>query len=110
MGRTLNLDRSVRASVDDALRSTFKINLCVMQRSALVLLGILALEACKTDRSIAPAVTRLPHSMCTTERPLGSHMPTRVCRSDAQIEADRKQAQETLNQVRKTPGGAASQQ
>lgn len=110
MWRSFNLVRSVRAGVEGLRRRSFHTNPCVMPRNALVLLGILALGACKTDRSPAPSVTRLPHGMCTTERPLGSHMPTRVCRSNAQIEADRKQAQETLNQVRKTPGGAASTQ
>ncbi len=77
---------------------------------AVVLAGLMAFGACATDRSPAPAVTRLPAGMCTSEKPLGSHRPTRVCRSNAQIEADRKQAQETLNQVRKTPGGAAATQ
>lgn len=94
--RAANFDRSLRADL--------------VVRHTVVLLGILIFGACATDRSPAPSVTRLPHGMCTTETPLGSHRPTRVCRSNAQIESDRKQAQETLNQVHKTPGGAAARQ
>lgn len=105
---TAIFDRCVHTSVDHSLRCYLQVG--GNRWCTFILLGILAFGACTTDRSPAPSVTRLPHGMCTTERPLGSHRPTRVCRSNAQIEADRKQAQETLNQVRKTPGGAASTQ
>ncbi len=34
--------------------------------------------------------------VCTRERPLGSHMLRRVCRSRAQLEAEEKRGRETL--------------
>jgi len=103
-------DRGLHVGNGRSLFGTLCVNLNLGRSCAVASLWVLALGACTTDRSPAPAVTRLPAGMCTTEKPLGSHRPTRVCRSNAQIEADRKQAQETLNQVRKTPGGAAARQ
>jgi hypothetical protein len=68
-----------------------------------LLLGVLLLGACVTDRPHSPAVTRLSKGICTTETPLGSHRPKRVCRSNEEMEADRKAAQNLLNAIRNTP-------
>ncbi len=69
----------------------------------LCIFALLSLGACSTDRSHSPGVTRLANGICTTETPIGSHRPKQVCRSNAQIEAEKKQAQHALNKVRNTP-------
>lgn len=38
--------------------------------------------------------------VCRRERPVGSHMPRTICRTVAEIEAEREAAQETIRQDR----------
>ena len=68
-----------------------------------LLLGTLLPGACATNRPPKPAVSRLPGVICTMETPIGSHRPKQVCRSSAEVKADRKQARQALDSVRNTP-------
>ncbi|MEQ8859085.1 MAG: hypothetical protein RIC56_10580 [Pseudomonadales bacterium] len=77
------------------------------------LLGLLcltALAACAASPGPARTQTVSAGQVCTTEKPMGSHMPVRVCRTREQIEAERKAATAALNQVRTTPSVSTEQQ
>lgn len=70
----------------------------------------LIVTACAAGQSPAPAVTTTPHAVCITERPIGSHLPRRTCRSQAEVEAERRTAQETLKGIRTAPSVPPEQQ
>lgn len=75
-------------------------------RIGAILAGLLALTACAAGPSPAPAMSDQGQLVCITERPLGSNLPRRTCRTRDQIEADRKAAQKALQQNRTAPSVA----
>ena len=57
-----------------------------------------------TAPTAAPAVaTDDQKPICTVERPVGSNIPKRVCRTPQQMERDREAAQEKIRSMQ-TPG------
>lgn len=80
-----------------------------IRATGVVVLGLL-LTACATDRRHTPSVTRHTNGICTSEAPIGSHRPRQVCRTNAEVASDRKQAQGALNQIRNTPSSNVPRQ
>lgn len=78
----------------------------------LAVMGVWSLGGCAatSDGNARNMPTAYGDRVCTVERPLGSHMPQRVCRSKAEIEAERKAAGSALDQIRKAPSTASQQQ
>lgn len=63
-------------------------------------------SACSTSsQGRAPA----PQIACATERPIGSHIPQRACRSRAEVDAERKSAQSTIDSIKRAPTVPAEQ-
>lgn len=80
------------------------------RRTVLGFFCVSALAACTASPGPARTQAVSAGQVCTTEKPMGSHMPVRVCRTRAQIEAERKAATAALNQVRTTPSVSTEQQ
>jgi hypothetical protein len=74
-----------------------------MSRPGVVCALLLAAMGCAGGQNPAPAVATTPYGMCVTETPIGSHMPRRTCRSNAQVDAERRAAQDTLDNIRTAP-------
>jgi hypothetical protein len=61
---------------------------------ALALVPAYAADATKTDK---------PRLVCTKERSTGSHLPKRICMTQAQHEERRKRDQEAMQRMRSAP-------
>ena len=75
-------------------------------RDRMVFLGTLwlafpGLVGCASDAlQTADSSSAAPKLICTSERPTGSHLPVRVCRTQAQIDQDKADADETYRDLR----------
>lgn len=79
--------------------------LALLSTTAL-LFGTTLLTACATPD---PAqVADGDRQVCIRETPIGSLRPTTTCRTVAQMEKDRQQAQKDMNLVRQDSGGASA--
>ncbi|MEZ5557053.1 MAG: hypothetical protein R3E86_00690 [Pseudomonadales bacterium] len=81
-------------------------------KPGLTVLGCLCLyvlAACTSSQSPATAQTASSDQVCTSEKVMGSHMPVRVCRSKAEIEAEREAAREALTEIRNVPSVSTEQ-
>jgi hypothetical protein len=57
-----------------------------------------------TGQTAAPAVASGDQKLvCSTERPVGSNIPKRICRTPEQIERERQAAQDKIRDIQ-TPG------
>lgn len=61
--------------------------------------------AIATTTSPAPATSKSNDLVCTDERPIGSHLPVRTCRTRAQVAEQSQAAQQTLQKTQQTQGG-----
>jgi len=57
------------------------------------------LSACASDTADKPPGVADQKLVCTYERPTGSHVRVRNCRTPAQIEAERQQAREAMDEI-----------
>ena len=86
-------------------------NFCILARSDQSLRSVLApsltailmaagLSACSsTSNETQSAAAAQPQQVCTMEKPMGSQIPKRVCRTEGQIEAERSSAASTYREA-----------
>ena len=86
-----------------------------MTRTIFMIFASLVLCSCaanKSDSRLAQSDLKLDSDrvpvVCTREYPTGSHLPTKVCRSQRQIETDREKARNYIDRIKTLPTAPGS--
>lgn len=77
--------------------------------ACLLAIALGSFAGCATSGSDS-AVASGPQLVCTTERPIGSHIPQRTCRPAAVVDAEQQAARETMDAIRTAPSISTEQQ